>query len=170
MRPGLSPFYLVRGVMIASAGLLWLARRKPKAVREAASPAATEEPDRLVEPDFAALERRLGATAPAPLRALYEEAELLARRGLRVGVPNPVAGEPECWIEAFEPLTGEASLWSADGAELAIARSAAGGLYLVDPRAADPPVLYVRPDIGRPEPIGATLTQFLEAARRAAAH
>ncbi len=163
----LSALVIVVGfLLLVAVGLVMLTRRADRRATERAAQASREFEAALLAPDYAALERRFGAPAPPPLRALYSDRELLGRSDVLIGVPNPAERSAECYVAFFEPLTGQASGWPATERLVAIANNGAGDVYLVDPTVQDPPVSYLQHEAGTLVPLGVTLSQWLAAPRR----
>ena len=62
-----------------------------------------------------------------------------------------------------EHLNG--TVWPGTKGYYAFANDGSGDMYLIDPRAADPDVLYYEHETAKTRPVGATLSRFVAARR-----
>lgn len=99
---------------------------------------------RLANPDFEALEERLGHPLPASFRHLYGDRELVARGNVVVDHPNPVESDESCFVAWFNPADTRSldDAWPGCEGLFPIADNGCNDQYLVDLSQEDPDVLY----------------------------
>lgn len=107
--------WLVLAVLTVFA-LDWLRARTHRRTPEERRAHAAAFHRRLLEPDWAAVERHLGGSAPAALRALYEDTALIERTDVVVHDPRPetAASDAEWDVGHFEPAGDEQPDWPAE--------------------------------------------------------
>jgi len=119
---------------------------------------------RLVTPQYAEVEHRMGRQVPEEVRQVYADLELLAMEGFEV--LHPETGEAEWYIEHFLPLD-EAALEAAgplDAGYLPFARGAERELYVVslDQRREERcPVYLIFHEAGEPLRLADSLAEFV---------
>src|SRR5438552_8882217 len=110
----------------------------------------------LDNPAFDVLEQHFKHPLPASLKKLYSNKDLIHKTDILVAVPNPIEKEKECHIAFFEPATAPHAASPSPSCEglFAFANNGAGDQFLVDPRQADPEVIYYLHDTGEKNAIG----------------
>ncbi len=144
----------------------WLARPSRKKLEEY----ARQFNQRLQTPDFAALERNFGCPVPQPVRALYENKQEVMRQDFEVAA-TPEAPAVERWSVAFyQPADQEnvRDAWPGLEKYFAFADDGCGNGYLIDPREADPPVLFHDHETGEMSRVSDHFTEFMSWPRREA--
>src|SRR5690606_38729255 len=110
----------------------------------------------LDHPDFEAVENYFGHPLPATLKELYADKQLIRSEDILIGVPDPHDGGNECYVAFFEPAkleNAEATGAVCDGM-FAFASNGAGDLYMIDPKEADPAVIYYLHESGERRAVG----------------
>ncbi len=150
------------------AAITWVQSRLQKERRATAAAAAERFKTRLMNPDFAALEKHFRTSLPASFRAMYQHLELINSDDLLIGVPNPVEKSDECYVAWFIPADVESTRSSWPGCEglFPFADNGAGDQFLVDLRQSDPEVIYYTHENAKSKSLGVSLSTFLAAPRR----
>jgi hypothetical protein len=123
---------------------------------------------RLANPDLALLERHFSHALPETLTRLYGNKEELANCEFEV-VPPDGGTQAEPWHVAFyEPADAESlrHTFHDPGKYFAFANDGFGNVYMVDPREADPPVLFHDHEAGTTEPVAPSISEFMNWPRR----
>jgi hypothetical protein len=151
-------------IVLGSTAIIVLEHRAKRRRREA----SRRFEHNLSNPDFEALEDHSGSSLPASLKELYSNKTLIKSTDILIGVPNPLEKEEECYVAFFEAAMADGAVSPWPGCEVLFpfANNGAGDQYLIDPRHADPEVIYHRHETGEKQAIGVTLSQFLRASRR----
>lgn len=151
-------------IVLGTIAMLLLERRKKARWAEA----SCRHDEGLDHPDFEALEDYFGHPLPAVLKELYADKQLIRRDDILIRVPDPLDGGNECYVAFFEPanLENAGTTDSICKGMFAFASNGAGDLYLIDPREADPEVIYYLHESGERRAMGVTLSQFIRAPRR----
>lgn len=156
-------------VTLGSGALFWLMARSGKRRAAERSLEAAEFERRQSAPNLVEVEKHLGHALPASLHALYQDRELALTSGILIGVPNPATDEDECYVAWFEPgdlKNFTANPWPGCEGLFRIGNNGAGDQFLVDPREADPEVIYYLHESARKRSLGTTLSAFINAPRR----
>jgi hypothetical protein len=145
----------------------WL-RDRAKAREAKLAAEGAEFARRLRTPDLKAVEQRLGHPLPRSLHLLYADQALLQSDNILIEVPNPIEESADCYIAWFEPgdLVTFDQPWPGCEGLFPIANNGLGDQFLIDPREADPEVLYHLHETGEKGGIGVTLSAFLAAPRK----
>lgn len=136
---------------------------------EAAPDATRRFRARLRAPDFDLFKRRFGCDPPPSLKALLQDPSLLTgdRDSFHLVIPGR-EGDTRWFVAWVEPMDAEhlsGVVWPGTEGHYSFANNGAGDQYLIDPRAADPNVLYYDHEAAKTRPVGATLSQFIAARR-----
>ena len=121
--------------------------------------------ERQRHPDRDLFRRHFGCEPPQALRELLQDAS--AHDGFDVVLPNP-EGDTRWSVAWVEPMDAEhlnGTVWPGTEGYYAFANDGSGDKYLIDPRAADPDVLYYEHETARIRPVGATMSRFIAARR-----
>ena len=124
--------------------------------------------ERLLNPDFAALEAHFGCPMPVELKELYANKEEIQRGDFEV-VTKGQDGSEDTWTVAFyEPADMESlrDAWP-DCKELySFANDGCGNDYLIDPCKPGSKVLFYDHETGEFSEVGLNLAGFIAAPRR----
>jgi len=123
---------------------------------------------RLQAPDFPALERHFGCPLPQAVRALYENKPEVRRSDFQVSADAQPAAD-ECWYLAFYQPADEENVrdaWPGTEQYFAFADDGCGNGYLINPREADPPVLFHDHETGELSRVCDHFTEFMSWPRR----
>ena len=159
-------------VAVGFAVLSWLASRAQRKQRVEGSLVAERFRKRMESPDLAGLERQIGRPLSPSLRALYADRELVISKDIVLAVPNPLEGSKDSYIAWFEPADAEALRSPRQGGDglFPFANNGAGDQFLVDPKQADPEVVYYLHETAEKMSLGIPLSAFIAAARGRVAH
>jgi hypothetical protein len=126
--------------------------------------------ERLLNPDFPALEAHFGHPLPQALKNLHADRDELLRFDFEVFPPGRPAGSPPWAVCYYQPMDAEQlkAVWPGREKFLEIADDGTGNAYMVDPTRADPPVLFHDHETGEVEEVSGSLSEFLKWPRRAA--
>ena len=139
--------------------------RKLRLKRNAQLAAADERyMKRLLTPDINEFMGHFGCPPPAPLRRLYENPDNILDGGFEMRIAsfrNPFE------IAEFLCMDRETISIELPGAEphFAFATDGCGNFYTVDPRETDPTVYFHDHEMGQPESLKLSLSQFLATKR-----
>ena len=127
---------------------------------------------RLLNPDFAALERHFECTIPAAIRKLYEDSELILRRGFLIRSPHTPEGMEEFDIAFFVPadVEGAKSWWAAEDRKFIFADTGFGDPYYVELSLTQPnplPIYVLYHDGGDTFKVADSLEEFIGLCRAA---
>jgi hypothetical protein len=150
------------------AAIMWVQSRLQKERRSSAAAAAEGYKKRLMNPDFAALEKHFCTPLPASFRTMYQNLELINSDDLLIEIPNPAERSRECYVAWFMPADVESAQDPWPGCEglFPFADNGAGDEFLVDLRQADPEVIYHTHENDKSQGLGVSLSTFLVAPRR----
>ena len=132
---------------------------------------------RLMHPNAAEVEQRIGGLLPQRLLALYDDQETILTEEIEIRRPETGDGKDSSeWIEAFLPLDWESQEYTVDlsehgaGKGFCFATDGAGNFYWVpvsDVRQPDAPVFFVCHDPFGNEQVASSLDAFLSWPRAA---
>ncbi|MEX2027287.1 MAG: SMI1/KNR4 family protein [Pirellulaceae bacterium] len=127
---------------------------------------------RLLNPDFAALERHFGCNIPQAIRELYADRDLILKRDFLIPLPRVPEGMEECDIGFFVPadVEGAKSWWPAEDKKLILADTGFGDPYYVELSLKQPnplPVYVLYHDGGDTFKVADSLEEFIELCRSA---
>jgi hypothetical protein len=137
----------------------WLARPSRKKLEEY----SRQFTQRLQAPDFPALEKHFGCALPQAVRALYADKQEVMRQDFMVAA-TAVAPEDGRWYVAFYQPADEQNVqdaWPGLEKYFAFADDGSGNGYLIDPKEADPPVLFHDHETGEMSPVSRHFTEFM---------
>lgn len=122
---------------------------------------------RLLNPDFAALERHFGCTIPQAIRDLYADSELILKKDLLIR-----SGNEEFEIDYFTPadVEGAESWWPAEQRKFILADTGFGDPYYVELSLTQPnplPVYVLYHDGGDTFKVTDSLEEFVARCRSA---
>jgi hypothetical protein len=159
-------YVVVLGVL---AGVfLWLVdkifRREPS--RAEIDEHSRRHRERLLAPDFAALEAHFGTALPDALKRLYADKEEILRgeRGDFEVMVTGLNGATKSWYIAFyEPADAQSLAESWEGCEpyFFFANDGCGNDYMIKPGLPDPEVLFHDHETGEIVQVAPSLTSFL---------
>lgn len=141
-------------------------RRRPSSDQRDESSRRFEE--RMLNPDFAALEAHFSCAIPKEFKELYANKEELRRGDFELRTRNP-NGSEHTWTVAFYQPADLESLRDvrSDCIELfAFANDGCGNVYLIDLREPDLQVLFHDHEDGEFTKVGLSLAEFVAAARK----
>jgi len=124
--------------------------------------AATERfQKRLSSPDLEAVAKHFGCTLPQALRDLYSNPKELALSDIEVVPPN---GRDPVYICFYNPADEEnvRDAWPGCEKYFPFADDGAGNELLIDPRLADPPVLWHDHETEEFETVASSLSEFMK--------
>jgi SMI1-KNR4 cell-wall len=125
--------------------------------------ASMGESTQWTEADFAGLEAHFGKPLPDDLRWLYEQRDLITRRG--IDAHSTIAPEETCFIDRFLPATVESvrTTWFDIGADrMPFAIDESGNYYAVRVGdRGDSQVLYIDHEQTTAWPLSASLRDFI---------
>ena len=124
--------------------------------------------ERLLNPEFAALEAHFGCTMPNELKELYASKEEIQRGNFDV-VTKGRDGSKETWTVAFyEPADLESlrDTWPDCKELFAFANDGCGNDYLIDPRKPRSEVLFHDHETGEFSKVTSSLAEFIAAPRK----
>lgn len=124
--------------------------------------------ERLTNPDFSALEKHFGCSLPNPLKKLYGDSEELDRGDFYVVPPDVPNATDGAYVGFYNPADAESLKYTFhDGdAYFAFADDGCGNAYIINPREADPPVLFHNHETVEIEPVAPSLSEFMKWDRR----
>jgi hypothetical protein len=161
--PGWMAAAIVIGFLVVfGVPVIWLIFRSG----HSPAPDATQRfQERQRHPDRDLFRRHFGCEPPQALRELLQDD--ITSEGFDVVLPS--SGGDTRWSVAWvEPMDAEhlnGAVWPGTEGYYAFANDGSGDTYLIDPRAADPDVLYYEHETARIRPVGATLSRFIAARR-----
>ena len=155
----------VLAVGVLAVGALWVI---DKLFRRQPSKAEMDEysrhfQERLLKPDFAAVEAHFGAALPDSLKKLYADKNEILRGDFEV-VTKVEGAKSDPWFIAFyEPADAESLRESWPGCEpyFAFANDGCGNEYLIKPGVPDPEVLFHDHETSEMTKVAGALTAFL---------
>jgi hypothetical protein len=147
----------------------WLVAPRPLSDTEQRAAVAAWDA-RVLAPDWAAVERRLGQAAPAVLRDLYTDRDLLLSPPITVAAPTGAGGQ-EYHIATFQPADAEGTEsdhFGIPASAFCFATTKFGDPYYVEfrPRREDGPVSVLYHDGGDIVRVANSLREFLAWPRR----
>ena len=153
--------YLVVIVMILAAIVHQVINRKERKKREEH---ARRFKERLLNPDFLAIEKHFGSPLPQALMALYRNPAELNCGDFELERPEDEGGEDEFFIGFYEPADEESLkvFWPGTECYFTFANDGAGNGYMIDPRLPDPPVLFHSHESGEFEQVSDHVSKFLK--------
>lgn len=118
--------------------------------------------NRLMNPNFAALEKEFGGAFPEALKRLYSDKEELKRDNFEITPPGKKADEAH-FIAFYEPADLESVLdgWEDCKGYFSFANDGCGNGYIVDPRQPDPEVYFFDHEGGERTKVADNLSTFL---------
>jgi hypothetical protein len=125
---------------------------------------------RLLNPDFAALEFHFGCPILIKLKDLYANKEEIQRRDFEVLTKKSDGSEATWSVALYEPADLESlrDAWPDCKELFAFANDGCGNDYLIDPRKPLAEVLFYDHEGGEFVNVGLTLAEFITAPRRSA--
>jgi hypothetical protein len=124
--------------------------------------------ERLLNPDFAAVEALLGCALPEELKKLYANKDEIMRGNFDVQL-KPTGDTNGVWSVGFyEPADKEAVAgeWPDRKQYFNFANDGCGNAYLIDPRVSKSEVLFHDHETGEFTRLGVNLDEFLSAPRK----
>ena len=126
---------------------------------------------RLLNPDFAALERHFGCNIPQAIRELYADSELILTKDFLIQSPHTPEGMEGFDIAYFVPADAEQSesWWPAEDRKFIIADTGCGDPYYVELPLVQPdplPVYVLYHDGGDTLKVADSLAEFIELCKR----
>ena len=145
MWPVFAILLLILSVILLAIAVCWLWDRTTLGPQK---PWSQEEYDqRLLNPDFAAVERHFGCMIPPAIRELYADSELVLKKDFLIRPTNASEGADDFVIAYFVPadVEGMESWWPAQDRKFIIADTGCGDPYYVELslRQPDPMPVYV---------------------------
>ncbi len=119
---------------------------------------------RLLNPDFAALEQHYDHALPAALVAIYKDDQEVIRGDFYVA-PSADPSEEHRWYVAFympADLSSVKDAWPGTERFFAFADDGCGNGYLIDPTLDDPEVLFHDHETGELTPVASRLSEFMK--------
>ena len=140
-------------------------RRSSKKEREEYSKRFEE---RLLKPDFAALETHFGCAMPNELKELYANNEEIQRGDFEVVTKNSTGVEDTWTVAFYEPADLESlrDAWPDCKELFAFANDGCGNDYLIDPRKPATEVLFHDHETGEFSKVTSSLAEFMAAPRK----
>lgn len=125
---------------------------------------------RLLNPDFRAVERRLGCSIPPEIRELYADTELMLKKDFLIRPTGASETLEEFDIACFVPVDVESveSWWPAEDRKFIIVHTAGGDPYFVELSLIQPdplPVFVTYHDGGDTLKVSDSLAQFVQFCR-----
>jgi hypothetical protein len=124
--------------------------------------------ERLANSDLGVLERHFGCHLPVELKQLYANSDELARDDFEVIPPHGRKSTDPVYVAFYNPADDESLKYTFHDADtyFAFADDGCGNAYIIDPREADPPVLFHDHETGEIKPVAPTLSEFMKWERR----
>ncbi|MFM8471442.1 MAG: SMI1/KNR4 family protein [Limisphaerales bacterium] len=151
-------------------GFLWL---MDKLFRRTPTKAEIEEQsrhfqERLLAPEFAAVEAHFNATLPEQLKQLYSNKEEILRGDFEVEVAHTTDENGPWFIAFYEPADMDSVREAWPGCEpyFAFANDGCGNDYLIKPGTADPEVVFHDHETGEMVQVAPSLSAFLASPKR----
>ena len=118
--------------------------------------------DRLLNPDFAALEKEFGCSFPQELKRLYSDKDELKRENFEVRPPGAKNSDAH-FIAFYKPadIQSVRDGWEDCKGCFSFATDGCGNEYLVDPKQADPEVFFYDHEGGKRTKVADKLSTFL---------
>ena len=123
--------------------------------------------ERVLKPDFAALEAYFGCPIPNEIKDLYANKEEIMRHHFEVVISK--AGKKESWPVAFympADLESLRDVGEEQGELFFFANDGCGDAYVIDPRKPASEVLFHDHENGELTKVGLNLSEFVAAARK----
>ena len=153
------------GITLLAALFLWLVDRWtcPRLTPEQAEEWNRQFNERLRNPNFAVVEEHFDHALPRAVKSLYQDRDEITRCDIDVAPAADADVDDRWYIAYYEPLDEQS--WQHTFFDsrkyLAIANDGCGNTYIVDPRQADPEVLFHDHDDGEVSHICERLSEFL---------
>ena len=172
MWPAIAILLLILSIIVLALGVCWLWDRLTLGPQKPWSQGDQQTYDRrLLNPDFAEVERHFGCRIPAAIRELYTDSELILKKDFLIRPTRAVEGGEEFDIAHFVPADAEQvdSFWPAQEKKFAIADTGFGDPYYVELSLLQPdplPVYVLYHDGGETLKVCDSLEAFIEYCRK----
>lgn len=119
--------------------------------------------ERLIHPDFAAIEEHYGRRLPKCVEALYSDPVEVKRAGFEVAFDRGAAEEGRWYVVYYQPADAESvkDAWPRLEMLFAFADDGFGNGCLIDPKEPEPPVLSHDHETGELTTVCETFSEFM---------
>ena len=138
----------------------WLARPSRKKLEEY----SRQFTQRLQAADLPALEKHFGCALPHAVRALYEDKQEVMRQDFEVAATAEAPEDGRWYLAFYQPADGQnvQDAWPGLEKYFAFADDGCGNGYLIDPKEADPPVLFHDHETGEMTRVCGRFSEFMK--------